>query len=405
MAPPPSQAGKFKPRKAVKKVAVAAPAEGGTAATNERSSSSNQGSSAGARGGGRGGRGGREARGGRGRGRFPQPQGQVFFTATPGTGVNTGSKKTLASKVKAARAANAAKSNSAIQRPGVQVKRENESQEEVVGTMEEGVGFRALNDSKVKAEGNRNDDDFELDEAPARVAAPSRKGGHGMETFEYDSDSSKEDASSSSRQKQDIVEPVALPFPKGYTSVGTGGTDRPVFYPGEGYNLPRDDKQIEPQNHTLDAVVTVDPVGMSPFVDTTNTDSLRLEKNSWFLVQLPTRLPPVQQSEDDVVPPPDSQDVRTAPVQTSCFDNSLSSAKPGRLGRMLVYKSGKTVLVLEGANGAPSVRTYASPRFDCDCDCLTGQLCSLTIHPLSLADAFECIRGPNMWLPAASSCN
>jgi hypothetical protein len=411
--PPPSQAGKFKPRKAVKKVPIATPgsaAAGGSSNNDQRGSSAPHGSP---RGGGGRGRGRGDGAGGRGRGRGPQPQGQVFFTAgaAGGGGASGGSssspKNTLANKVKAARAANAAKANatanSAMQRAtgAVQVKRENETQEEVVGTMEEGVGFTAQNSEaaqKIKAEAaNRANGEFELEEdnnnaPPTRSTITSKKSIHGMETFQYDSDSSEEEAAASSRQKgsqrNNIVPPLCLPYPGSSASVGIGGSARPVFYPGEGYNLLPDKDNVPPTKygHMTAPVTTVDPVGMSPFVDIGNTDSLRVEQDSWFLVQLPTRLPRVVQQSDDTntgnvnndnnsgpmdvsdaqqqqpVPTAATADVRTAPVQTTSFDNVLSSAKPGRIGRMLVYKSGKTVLVLEGKHiGDPPV------SFECCC--------------------------------------
>jgi hypothetical protein len=419
MAPtPPSQAGKFKPRKAVKKVPIPTPGAAGEAAgaptsgsnNGQRFTGSTSGGGGGGRGGGRGGRGrGREGRGrGReaGRGRGPQPQGQVFFTAGAGGGASSssGPKSTLASKVKAARAANAAKANasanSAMLRAtgAVQVKRDNESQEEVVGEMEEGVGFAAQNNEaarKIKEEVDRgNAGEFELEESNVPVrATPARKGAHDVETFEYDSDSSKEEAAASRRQKGNQrnkkVPPLVLPYPGSSASVGTGGTLRPVFYPGEGYNVVSDKDNVAPSKyaHMTAPVVTVDSVGMSPFVDTANTDSARVEQNSWFLVQLPTRLPKVVQQSDDTNNENDDADgpmdvsdaqqqkqnpaaatseVRNNAIQTESFDNALSSAKPGRIGRMLVYKSGKTVLVLEGTHiGDPPVRLNVTEGLTC----------------------------------------
>jgi hypothetical protein len=240
---------------------------------------------------------------------------------------------------------------------------------------------------KIKEEADRNNGDFELEDntvMPTRNTTASLKKGHGMETFQYDSDSSKEEAAASSRQKgfqrNKKVPPLVLPYPGSSASVGTGGTLRPVFYPGEGYNLVPDKDNVPASKyaHMTAPVVTVDSVGMSPFVDIANTDSLRVEQNSWFLVQLPTRLPLVTQESDDttkvgnndeengpmdVADAPQPQqptaakpDVRNASVQTESFDNALSSAKPGRIGRMLVYKSGKTVLILEGTHiGDPPV--------------------------------------------------
>lgn len=53
--------------------------------------------------------------------------------------------------------------------------------------------------------------------------------------------------------------------------------------------------------------------------------------------------------------------VATQSLQTSGFDNSLSGAVPGRLGKIKVYESGKTVLVFEGPDGQPAVRGCPSP--------------------------------------------
>ena len=49
--------------------------------------------------------------------------------------------------------------------------------------------------------------------------------------------------------------------------------------------------------------------------------------------------------------------VSTAATDTNCFDNALARAPAGRLGKIVVYKSGKTELVMGGENGAPEVCT------------------------------------------------
>jgi hypothetical protein len=43
--------------------------------------------------------------------------------------------------------------------------------------------------------------------------------------------------------------------------------------------------------------------------------------------------------------------VSTRPLRTNAFDNSLTKAHSGRIGKFLVHASGKTVLVLEGQDG------------------------------------------------------
>ena len=124
----------------------------------------------------------------------------------------------------------------------------------------------------------------------------------------------------------------------------------------------------------------------SPFVDIKDERAMKWEENGWFLVQLPTRLPKTVKDES---PEPESADSDSAhlagataapdavtsnqptltsaaaelattqvtlpPVQTDRFDNNLTTAVPGRLGKIIVYKSGKTVLVLEGPSGKPKV--------------------------------------------------
>ena len=131
----------------------------------------------------------------------------------------------------------------------------------------------------------------------------------------------------------------------------------------------------------------------SPFVDPDDTEALREELESFFLVQLPTRLPNLvqqasvtssklkpkgehgdsdaaqqqQQPEESKIQdaassslPTPTAEVATAPVSTQCFDNTMGTAIPGRLGKLVVYKSGKTVLVLQGPDGSPEVRSLAS---------------------------------------------
>jgi hypothetical protein len=114
----------------------------------------------------------------------------------------------------------------------------------------------------------------------------------------------------------------------------------------------------------------------SPFVANNNTYGIHEENNSWFLVQLPTRLPPMQknvsrqENDNDDAEGGEGANRNTAmdstassandntmnnlsevavpPVTTSCFDHGLDKNAPGKIGKILVYKSGKTVLVLDG---------------------------------------------------------
>ena len=56
----------------------------------------------------------------------------------------------------------------------------------------------------------------------------------------------------------------------------------------------------------------------------------------------------------------------TAPLNSQCFDNTLASAIPGRLGKLVVYKSGKTVLFLPGPDGSyPEIRMNVTEGLTC----------------------------------------
>lgn len=48
-------------------------------------------------------------------------------------------------------------------------------------------------------------------------------------------------------------------------------------------------------------------------------------------------------------------DVSTPSIDLHAFDNVLTTAEPGRLGKIRVHRSGKTVLVLEADDGQPMV--------------------------------------------------
>jgi len=108
----------------------------------------------------------------------------------------------------------------------------------------------------------------------------------------------------------------------------------------------------------------------SPFVGLDKTQDILDEKNSWFLVQLPTRLPPLKKdfsskehidskladgddnttigataSSSDTNVLSNLSDVVVPPVATSNFDQGYGVG--GRIGKIVVYKSGKTVLFVD----------------------------------------------------------
>ena len=323
------------------------------------------------RGGGRGGRGGRTA---------AAPQGQVFFTATPKPPTTTSSKK-----VRSGRAGDTG-SMSAVDAPSVSSPSSNKgkndaatnsmdatpdptvSNEEVVGILEEGVGgetedSKSTNPStkvmKAKAKANAKaksptpeDDHASMDvdhdpgdnevkvAASIRLTVP-RSGVYEGDAFFYDDDSSHDEVegNGSDTEMPDVaVEPIELPRP------------------GAGDSVPLD-RSIEAQASTVVASSSIQHTAAYG------------NKDEWFLLQLPTRLPPLKGSSSaaakQVSDPTDeagsssvsqAPQVSVAPVHENRFDNALATAVPGQLGKLVTYKSGRSELILEGPNGAPRIR-------------------------------------------------
>ena len=185
------------------------------------------------------------------------------------------------------------------------------------------------------------------------------------------------------------IQPLELPFPIDRSlPLGVGTTERKAMY-----DIQDEMKSASGHNTTAFGMIPLihqnepEPA-VSPFVslDSPNEGYLDQEQDSWFLVQLPTRLPPLKQNavadRADIVPSAAGVDgiidvdnpnannlaadgtpiegaiaeVITPPVVANSFDNSLVNAAPGRLGKILVYKSGKTVLVMDGPDGTGKVR-------------------------------------------------
>ena len=100
-----------------------------------------------------------------------------------------------------------------------------------------------------------------------------------------------------------------------------------------------------------------EPVNL-PFQDKRTTSKLFDENDdSWMLFHLPTRLPKVIQQAK--VKEEEGQNevqnvssllspVATPNLEPNSFDDCLSNAVDGKLGKLKIYKSGKAVLVLEG---------------------------------------------------------
>jgi hypothetical protein len=382
MAPPPSQRGKFRPKKPQKKTTkVAAPAEASSsappaAAPTEPGAVASQRNTApiveANRGGGRGRGGrGRGGRGGRGRGRIPIPQGTVFFTG--------GEKKTAAS------AKGSSSSKTSITPGTSQSKTASKSKygkspndvstEEVVGQLETAIGGtgRAKKNSILERDSGR---DYEDDDGPMENVSEAINLNLTAGCL-YDSDSSDDRSTRKPRNFTPMISPLELPFPEKPLPIGVGSLSR-----RESYDVPTVGKPDSANSTMIDFNDnTNDSKSASPFVALHKANDVAEENNSWFLVQLPTRLPPMQKNftssetgtvEDDEMgnaednenvadSAPSSSDVNNAmnnisevivpPVTTGSFDNGLDKIAAGRIGKMLVYKSGKTVLVMDGPDG------------------------------------------------------
>jgi hypothetical protein len=161
----------------------------------------------------------------------------------------------------------------------------------------------------------------------------------------YDSDSSAEERKVR-RQKPSynaLLQPSRLPFPEAPVPVGIGpAPERQALY-----------------DFSADSTSDGLPVS-SPFVDVRDEKNKKREQESWFLFQFPTRLPfdtvvaptvvsSAVVSNEEIIPMNTSEvsEVSIPLVLPNSFDNTMGS-KAGKLGRLLVYKSGKTVLDMGG---------------------------------------------------------
>jgi hypothetical protein len=306
--PPPSQAGKFKPRKPAAKVIQPGAAAAAAPTAPAVPISSTTAGPVGGRGHAQRGSGRGRGRGGRG---MPMPQGQVFFTGTPAP---------LAASKSSRGGRGAASSGGQGPMPVAVSSAFQGQQEQVLGHMEQGVGEASLRADPIMsaaseyAVGDTRDPASTSQKATRTAPAPAAR----STLFIYDSDSDEE---SSQMQVDSLPQPLTLPFPPSH-------------------------------------IVGADPDGAplcSPFTSDRND-----RESPWFLVQLPTRLPPV------VIPPSKDESqaldhenatpmgdveglaVAVSPV-TRNFDNALASAPPGRLGRIRIHRSGKAELIFDSA--------------------------------------------------------
>eukprot|EP00531_Pseudo-nitzschia_arenysensis_P010633 CAMPEP_0116149508 /NCGR_PEP_ID=MMETSP0329-20121206/18998_1 /TAXON_ID=697910 /ORGANISM="Pseudo-nitzschia arenysensis, Strain B593" /LENGTH=415 /DNA_ID=CAMNT_0003645853 /DNA_START=42 /DNA_END=1289 /DNA_ORIENTATION=+ len=375
MPPPkPTQKGKFRPKKPQKKISkpISTPATTGAAAPSSSAPIAVNSSSdtpivrntapiehSGGRGrGGRGGRGrGRGGRG-RGRGRIPIPQGTVFFTGgekkPASTAKGSASKRSTSGSSGASRTSK--KSDDAKGKDGKEVM--DASTEEVVGQLDTAIG--GTKTAKKESVLERDYGDYGNDEGPKEDVATSTNLNISAGCM-YDSDSSDE-GSTRGPKLSSLIAPLELPF--------SSKSSSKAIQPDVASSSHVEEEDEDPESEEL----------ASPFVVTEDAEDLREEKNSWFLVQLPTRLPPMQKAfsapENDngdtmETDTPDQSsttaasnalanisEVAVPPVTTSSFDHGLDKNAPGMIGKILVYKSGKTVLVLDGPDDKVTMNVH-----------------------------------------------
>jgi hypothetical protein len=245
------------------------------------------------------------------------------------------------------------------------------SSEEVVGQLDIAIG----SSKSQKGDTNKNSIldslDFEEQDGDLPLPTPSSHGAPTLDGFMYESDSSQESVPSKRKTPQkDIMAPLNLPLQAESLPVGIGEAERP--FP---YEIPDSITSGGVKSMTeVIAQSVYSETGVSPFVGVRRSEDLEWERDSWFLVQLPTRLPPLKAKTEDTpnamdihdnkrdnVTSPDVQlssisEVVTQPVSEISFDNVLKSAAAGRIGKIVVYKSGKTVLMMKGPNDEKEVR-------------------------------------------------
>jgi hypothetical protein len=273
------------------------------------------------------------------------PRGQVFFTGNAAPD-SARSRSSAQGKSSSSGGGMSSSDPSGGGKKKVTIKMEGKheaSDEMIVGELDEAIGggLGASNNMGAK------DDDFTrptsmLDEDGA--TAPNL-GFSIPET--YDSDSSEDERKGrrrTSTSQTTMLQPSRLPFPEAKVPVGIGPAQvRPSLY-----------------EQTSDDLVPGDATS-SPFVDVRSNEALgKEEQKTWFLFQFPTRLP----FDTAVVPPPpissddvtmsaaspnvvDASDVSIPTILPNAFDNTMA-AHAGKLGKISIYKSGKTVIDMGG---------------------------------------------------------
>ena len=229
-------------------------------------------------------------------------------------------------------------------------------------------------------------DDENVDEMPMGVDS----------NYVYDSDSSEEERRQAKKKggRENGIKPLQLPFP-------LASYQTPMYACQEDIEEKKDGMENIVSSMAVSQLAT-DAEERSPFLDwsspQTREDMKFAERSSWFLMKFPTRLPHldggslcggvtkqnVQQSSSVggvAVKSENEEGLEVVDGNTEVgdtansavasggeislvggstvsvgYDNTLKDILPGRYGKILVHKSGRTELVVGGHNGGPEVR-------------------------------------------------
>jgi hypothetical protein len=267
----------------------------------------------------------------------------------------------------------------------------------------------------VVAEMEKDDDDFEpKKKSVLEIDRPSRMDGmpslfddenadtshpDGMDVDSihvYDSDSSEEERRRVKKKKDETdqgLAPHRLPFPMTYNQSSA------MYACQENIEEKKDMDGIV-SSMAGGMALNADPEESSPFLDwnspKTKEDAKFAERNSWFLMKFPTRLPHLDcgslvggvGSNSKSMQSNDGGGIVKSEVNEGCvevvgssgdvadtvmaagvahavgagsgsavgYDDTLKDIAPGRYGKIVVYKSGRTELVVGGHHGGAEVR-------------------------------------------------
>jgi RNA polymerase III RPC4 len=378
--PPTQQAGKFKPRKPAKKIHVGGVVPEPVTSTSTTGTQQGGRQNRTARHGGRFGNG-RNAMGrGFGRGsRAPIPQGRAFFTAPQVVPVGTAANQNrqqqpqpmtvTSTDTTANNTTGTTAAPPTIQTQSRRKRNDNNNtgvdDEEIVGTLEEGVGFSL--DISNENKSSRNENNSKGSNATASNLERALLGtGKISQVYQgpngcvYDSDSSTDEDDIAQNEINGIT-------------MRNVGVQRPLTLPFSSTNSTKKDGDVASidlnNGNTINAGTTLETKKSLTFLNT--------KQDGYFLVQLPTRLPtgivtpnsnntdintgtndshhhsndPMGSGSDPEVRIVEPLTVATPSSESNAFDNVLLQHKqPGRIGKLLIYQSGKTILRIDSPN-------------------------------------------------------